>query len=217
MQSYYANRAPEYDAIYLKPERQSDLRAIEAWLPQRFAGASLLEIACGTGYWTQFLAHAARAIVAVDASPETLAIARGRVGDAPVRFHVGDAYHLDFTPQRDGFNAAFAGFWFSHVPKARCREFLRGLGSCLLPGSRVVLLDNRYVEGSSTPLSESDADGNTYQTRALKDGSRHRVLKNFPTEDDLQALLSGLGGQGRFTAWQYYWAFEYVTVETAAP
>ncbi|MBI5579216.1 MAG: class I SAM-dependent methyltransferase, partial [Deltaproteobacteria bacterium] len=35
MQSYYAARAPEYDSVYRKPERQPDLRSIEGWLPPR--------------------------------------------------------------------------------------------------------------------------------------------------------------------------------------
>jgi demethylmenaquinone methyltransferase/2-methoxy-6-polyprenyl-1,4-benzoquinol methylase len=55
MRDYYAARAPEYDRVYQKPERQQDLRAIEAWLPSVFQAKSILEIACGTGYWTQFL------------------------------------------------------------------------------------------------------------------------------------------------------------------
>ena len=36
MQAYYAARAAEYDRIYQKPERQADLRAIEAWLSPFF-------------------------------------------------------------------------------------------------------------------------------------------------------------------------------------
>ena len=50
LQSYYAARAGEYDAIYRKPERQADLRAIEQWLPSVLRGRRVLEIACGTGY-----------------------------------------------------------------------------------------------------------------------------------------------------------------------
>jgi hypothetical protein len=50
MQSYYAARVPEYDSVYRKQERQPDLRSIEGWLPPRFTGETVLEIACGTGY-----------------------------------------------------------------------------------------------------------------------------------------------------------------------
>ena len=168
-----------------------------------------MEIACGTGYWTQFIAPSAARIVAVDSAPETLRIAKERVLEGMVQFIVGDAYTL---PVQIGvFSAAFAGFWFSHVPKARRLDFLLGLGKLLKPGSKVVLIDYRYVEDSSSPVTEQDSEGNTYQTCALNDGSAHRILKNFPSEAELQASIVGLGESGTFTRWSYYWAFEYVT------
>ena len=211
MQSYYAARASEYDRIYQKPERQADLRAIEQWLPPKFAGARVIEIACGTGYWTQLIAPVSAQLLAIDSAGETIAIANARVPAAKVEFLLGDAYVL---PRHIGpFDAAFAGFWFSHVPKARRREFLLGLAARLEPGAKVVLLDNRYVEGSSTPLGARDADGNTYQTRQLGDGSTHQVLKNFPSEAELLELVAGLGERAAFTTWQYYWAFEYRTAK----
>ncbi|MEO8524104.1 MAG: class I SAM-dependent methyltransferase [Caldimonas sp.] len=211
LQSYYAARATEYDKVYLKPERQFDLRAIEGWLPPVFRDANVLEVACGTGYWTQFIAPVAARVVAIDSSPETLAIARSRVAGGRASFDVGDAYAL--SPRLGLFDAAFAGFWFSHVPKAKRHEFLRGLGALLSPGARVVLLDNLYVAGSSSPITETDADGNTYQTRSLEDGSKHRVLKNFPSQAELQTSLDGLGTSCKFRTWQYYWAFEYAAGE----
>jgi demethylmenaquinone methyltransferase/2-methoxy-6-polyprenyl-1,4-benzoquinol methylase len=211
MQSYYGARAPEYDQVYLKPERQSDLAAIRQWLPPRFSGASIIEVACGTGYWTQFISPVAAHVLAIDTAPETLAIAKSRIANENLTFLVGDAYAL---PTRRGpFDAAFAGFWFSHVPKARWREFFAGLSACLRPKARVILLDNLYVEGSSSPITDQDHDGNTFQTRRLADGSSHRVLKNFPSEAELQQSVAELGECCSFTRWQYYWAFEYVAVE----
>jgi demethylmenaquinone methyltransferase/2-methoxy-6-polyprenyl-1,4-benzoquinol methylase len=207
MQAYYAARAPEYDAIYRKPERQADLRAIERWVPSRFAGARVLEIACGTGYWTQFIAPVALHVTALDAAPQTLEIARGRVGGSNVKFVVGDAYD---PPRDESFDAAFCGFWFSHVPRARQREFLTALHAALRHGARVVMLDNRYVEGSSTPVTERDAEGNGYQVRKLADSSTHRVLKNFPSEGELRSLAADCGERAAFVTWDYYWAFEYL-------
>ena len=208
MQSYYAARASEYDRVYLKPERQSDLRQIEQWLPSVLAGTAVLEVACGTGYWTRFIAPVASAVVAIDSSPETLRIAQARVVATNTRFQVGDAYAL--TRLGRSFSAAFAGFWFSHVPLERQREFLLGLNAALAPGAHVVLLDNLFVAGSSTAIAERDANGNTYQSRSLGDGSTHRVLKNFPAEAQLQALAeAGLGKSCVYRRWQYYWAFEY--------
>jgi len=208
MQSYYAARASEYDRVYLKAERQSDLRQIEQWLPSVLAGVTVLEVACGTGYWTQFLAPAASAVVAFDSSRETLRIARERVVAPNVEFHIGDAYALPRFGR--SFSAAFAGFWFSHVPLERQREFLLGLNSALAPNAHVVLLDNLFVAGSSSAITEQDADGNTYQGRSLSDGSIYRVLKNFPTEQQLHALAgTGLGEAPIYRRWQYYWALEY--------
>lgn len=227
MQTYYAARAAEYDRIYQKPERQGDLRAIEAWLPPHFAGKNVVEVACGTGYWTQFIAPVAWHVVAVDAAPETMEIAKTRGGMGAVQFVTGDAYALQAAPAVAGlaegaegaggaegarqFDAAFAGFWYSHVPKARQPAFLKGLCSVLKPGSKVLLLDNRFVAGSSSPISDTDADGNTYQTRPLDDGSSHRVLKNFPTDAELLASVASLGEQARVTQWPYFWALVFKT------
>jgi ubiquinone/menaquinone biosynthesis C-methylase UbiE len=208
MQSYYAARAGEYDRVYQKPERQADLRQIEQWLPSVLSGTTVLEVACGTGYWTQFIAPVASAVVAIDSAPATLQIAQRRVNAPNVRFQVGDAYAFAGTGR--SFDAAFAGFWFSHVPLERQREFLAGLNAGLAPGARVVLLDNLYVEGSSSAIAGRDGNGNTYQQRNLSNGSTHRVLKNFPTEAQLLALLSeGLGEFAAYRRWQYYWAIEY--------
>ena len=164
----------------------------------------MLEVACGTGYWTQLLAPAAAGWVGIDAADETLQIARSRVDADRVSFLVGDAFAL---PDGLGpFDAAFAGFWYSHVPRARRRGFLAGLMARPSPGATVVLIDNRRVEGSSTPISETDADGDTYQRRQLDNGSQHRVLKNFPTEDELRASLEGLADEVEVHHWQYFWA-----------
>jgi SAM-dependent methyltransferase len=209
MHTYYAARAPEYDSVYLKPERQADLRAIEQWVSQIFAGARVLEIACGTGYWTRFIAQVAARVVALDAVVETIDIAKGRGPLENVEFLIGDAYA---PPHRaGGFDAAFAGFWFSHVPLSRRLEFLSGLNAAVGHDARVVLLDNRFVEGSSSPIAEQDAEGNTYQMRHLLDGATHRVLKNFPTEAELRSLACGVGKEIRFVKWEYYWALEYET------
>jgi ubiquinone/menaquinone biosynthesis C-methylase UbiE len=212
VQSYYAARASEYDAVYRKPERQSDLRSMERWVSESFSGASVFEVACGTGYWTQFIAPVAVRLTALDSAVETIETARSRVPDGKVEFVVGDAYSL---PALAGaFNAAFAGFWFSHVPIGRQREFLLGLNAVLEPDAKVVLLDNRFVPGSSSAISERDTEGNTYQNRHLRDGRSYRVLKNFPSEPDLRALAAHVGVCVDVVQWEYYWALVYVANPT---
>ena len=89
---YYAKRAAEYEQIYLKPERQADLKILQAKIAAAFAGRDLLEIACGTGYWTQFAARSAKSITAIDYNEEVLRIARQKeYGNCPVTFFQSDA------------------------------------------------------------------------------------------------------------------------------
>ena len=212
LQTYYTARAPEYDHVYRKPERQHDLREIERWLPATLGSRAILEVACGTGYWTQFLAPVASELVALDASATVLRIARDRVHRGRVSFVRGDAYRLPVASRQ--FEAAFAGFWFSHVPRARVAEFLGNLHRALVPGAKVVFLDNRFVAGSSTPIAGQDFEGNTYQLRRLEDGSTHQVLKNFPSEHELRQAITGAAREVSFHEWQHYWALAYVV---AAP
>lgn len=150
-------------------------------------------------------------MIALDAAPQTLAIAKQRVPTERVHFVEGDAY--DLSAWAGECDAAFAGFWFSHVPRRRQREFLRGLCQALLPGSVVVMVDNRFVAGSNLPIIGQDEEGNTYQTRQLTDGSRHRVLKNFPEPAELLQLLAelGLGEAAAVQQLTHYWVLQFTT------
>jgi SAM-dependent methyltransferase len=205
---YYQRRAKEYEAIYARPERQADLATLRSLIGGRFEGARVLEVACGTGYWTQVIASAAEAVVATDLADEPVKIARTKkYPRRNVTFTPADAYVLD--PGLGRFDAAFAGFWWSHVPRERVDEFVRALHARMAPGATVVLLDNLYVEGISTPVAGIDAAGNTYQMRRLGDGSRVRVLKNFVSEGELRERLGPHAASFRFTALQYYWLVEY--------
>ena len=59
---------------------------------------SILEVATGTGYWTEFAATVAKAITATDYNPETLAVAVKRKLGSHVAMRVADAYELpEFT------------------------------------------------------------------------------------------------------------------------
>ena len=209
---YYARRAEEYEHIYQKPERQAKLALLKAYLVKLLAGRDVLEVACGTGYWTAHLAPFTRSILATDAAGEVLDMARSKAyPEGRVRFERADAYTLDDIAGR--FIAGFAGFWWSHVPKAHLPGFLSTFHGKLQPGARVVFVDNQYVEGSSTPLSATDPAGNTYQERRLADGSRHRILKNFPTEADLRNAVGDAGTNVRYVDFTYYWCLSYTLRE----
>jgi demethylmenaquinone methyltransferase/2-methoxy-6-polyprenyl-1,4-benzoquinol methylase len=209
MREYYAARAPIYDEVYRRPERQADLAELRHRIAEWFTGRSVLEVACGTGWWTQFIAPVASRVTATDALAEPMAFARLRPGVERVSFVQADAYAL---PQSLGsFDAAFAGLWISHVPVERRREFLAGLHARLVAGARVVLIDNTEAQCERLPIASRDAAGNTYQQRLLPDGTAHRVLKNFPGEDELRSAVDGLGAHARYWRGVHFWAFRYET------
>ena len=208
MRGYYAQRAATYERVYSKPERQRDLRAMEAWLPKLFAGRRVLEVACGTGWWTPHAARDAKSWLATDINPETMAIARSKPLPACVQFETVDAYSFEQIAGRT-FDAAFAGCWWSHVPLARLVPWLQLLHDRLEPGARVVMLDNSYVQTSNLPITRRDADGNTYQNRSLDDGSVHEVLKNFPTRDEAFAAIGPRARDPQWTAFGHYWVLSY--------
>ena len=208
MPRYYAQRAAEYERVFDKPHRQPDIATLKAWLRTQFAGRRVLEVATGTGFWLPAATADAAAWLGTDLNPEVLAVAQQKPLDFnKVRFQHADAYALAATVAPGGFDAAFAGLWFSHVPVSRRAAWLAQLHACLQPGARVVLMDNRYVAGDSTPISRHDDEGNGFQQRQLSDGSAHEVLKNFPTAAEFAALLGGRAFE--FRELTYFWTLVY--------
>ena len=204
MVDYYARRAPEYERIYEKPERQEELGQLKEFIRNSLAGRDVLEVACGTGYWTDVAANAAASINAFDINEEVLALARQKCIDpTKVTFQLGDAYQL--PPQPRQFTAALAAFWWSHIPRKRRFEFLDSLRQHLSPGAILVIMDNTHVPDESTPIARTDADGNTYQIRKLEGGQTFEVLKNYPAEHELREAVARWFTDFEVQWLKYYW------------
>ncbi|MEL6191279.1 MAG: class I SAM-dependent methyltransferase [Bacteroidota bacterium] len=203
LETYYAKRAKEHDKVYLKPERQEDLHLLKEELPRIVSGKKVLDIGCGTGYWTYYLSQQATSITGVDVNQPVLDEASTREYGCPVSFQAGSYYEL--AALDDAYEVVFGGFVYSHVPKEKEEAFFHNILEKLAPGGQLILLDNRYVEGSSTPISRTDTAGNTYQTRKLESGEQFEILKNFPAEESFLSL-SRLGlALDSFQLLPYYW------------
>jgi SAM-dependent methyltransferase len=208
---YYAARAAEYEKVYDKAERRSDLERLHEIVPAFFAGRHVLEVACGTGYWTRRIAPRVASMTACDLGSEVLDVLRANQPEHPnVVICRRDAWSLADVPGR--FDAAFAGFWWSHLRLVEIQRFLIGLHARLEPASRVMHVDNRFVEGSNWPIVRTDAEGNTYQRRRLENGDEHEVLKNFPSAAELRVAIEAAGGiDVDVTELTHYWAATYRT------
>ena len=203
-EEYYQRRAREHDEVYIKPERQDDLGVLRRAVARLLVGKRVLEVAAGTGWWTEVLADTAAGVVATDVNSSTLQVAiERRSWPATTRFVAADAFNLDTVGGH--FDAAFVGFFWSHVPLVRLDQFLDCLTCRLEPGALVVVADNRFVAGSNHPISRRDEDGNSYQQRRLSDGSTWEVLKNFPTPEAVEHRLRRFVDDLDVKELDYYW------------
>jgi demethylmenaquinone methyltransferase/2-methoxy-6-polyprenyl-1,4-benzoquinol methylase len=147
----------------------------------------------------------AASIVATDVNDAPLQVARNRrEWPTHVRFAVADAFALD---QVSGdFNAAFVGFFWSHIPLDTIEIFLRGLFERLTDEAVVVFMDNLYVAGSNHPIVRTDDQGNTFQRREMASGAEWEVLKNFPSMESIKSILEQYKPHVIVRSWDYYWA-----------
>lgn len=199
---YFEQRAPYYDDIYRRPERQAELNRIADLLQELTFDKNVLEVACGTGYWTERYGELARHVLAIDISPAMLAQAKARPAlKSRVEFQQLDAFGLT----EGKFDVCVVGFFWSHVKRTIQDTFLDTIQKACGSGATLVMFDNCYVEGDSTPLARTDAEGNTYQIRRLPDGSRHEVIKNFPTDSAIRKRLANHARDIRITRQSYFW------------
>ena len=202
--SYYSERAKEYEKVYLNPAEQEDLHRSEKTLKDLFANKTVLEIACGTGYWTERIAETATSIYATDINESVIEIAKERQREN-ITFAVADMF--DLTPE-ERFEGVFGGFIWSHSLLQDLDGFLEKIKNLLKPNGTIVFVDGNPVVGTNHDVknvTKTDEYGNTFQSRRLENGTSHLVLKNFPTRDFLVQKLSRIAADMNFISLEYYW------------
>ena len=205
--SYYKERAKEYEKIYSKPERQEALMLSGQILQDIFCNKDVLEIACGTGYWTQKISKTARSVLATDINEAVIEIAKLKeYTHAPVDFQIMDIFNFKNVYKHESL---FGGFIWSHIKLQDLPGFVDTINRLVKSGGTVAFMDNNYVEKSNLPITDTDEFGNTYQERKLENGNIHKVLKNFPTNDFIPQLLSDKVRGINFINQQYYWILQY--------
>jgi demethylmenaquinone methyltransferase/2-methoxy-6-polyprenyl-1,4-benzoquinol methylase len=149
--------------------------------------ASVLEIACGTGLWTEALAGLVDMVTAIDAAPEMVEIARDRVQASNVSFEVADMFSWD---PGDRFDVIFFSAWLSHVPMDRFERFWQSLRGLLTEEGRVLFVDEHVDERGKEAYVEGQEE---IVERRLRDDITFRVIKNFVDPDRLELRLRRLG------------------------
>ena len=203
------NREGRYDRGYESNQRwRAEIATVEQALRAMGDLGDVLELAAGTGIWTEKLAGQSDSMTAVDSSPEVLAINRSKVlaasaGDR-VKYIVGDLF--TWEPGRR-YDTVFFGFWLSHVPNERFERFWSMVGRCLKPSGTVFFVDSLQAETSSAsnhPPPDAEAGR---ALRLLDDGSQFEIVKVFHDIDDLTRRLSDRGWEARISATETYFMY----------
>jgi demethylmenaquinone methyltransferase/2-methoxy-6-polyprenyl-1,4-benzoquinol methylase len=200
--AYYRARAREYDQWWertgrfdrgaeanarWREEAAAVQRALEEFDPQ----GEVLELACGTGIWTERLIERARRLVAVDASAEMLEINRARIGGGPIDYVQADLF--EWEPPAGAFDVCFFGFWLSHVPENRFERFWSSVRAALRLGGRVFFVDSARSDRSTAADHVLPPKEEETLVRRLNDGREFRIVKRFYAPGRLRHRLSELG------------------------
>ena len=199
--AYYRARAGEYDEWFYRLNRYDRgaeinqgwfdeaavvMQALESLGPVEDA----LELACGTGIWTQELLKIAKRVTALDVAQEVLTINREKLKSPNVTYQQADLF--TWQPDRQ-YDLVFFSFWLSHVPPDRLDSFLAMVSHALKPGGKLFLVDSTPDLGSSAKDSPRSDDQGIFQARKLNDGSRYTIIKVYYEPNDLQAKLVAAG------------------------
>ena len=208
MVKYYSDRAKEYEEIYAwrDPDRQTEQDLMGVELKKAFKGKRVLDIGCGTGYWTQRISETAESVLGIDINEAVLEIARSKEYGCPSGFKVMDAYNMELEEKYTG---TIASFMLSHVLKQDMDGWISHVHDQLESGASVFIADNTFVDGIGGKLNTKPGDTNTYKLRTLNDGSQHMIVKNYFTVDELVELFgahtSGFDEKNVFMGKCFWW------------
>jgi len=208
---YYQARAAEYDEWFLRrgqhdigPERNAEwwreVHEVEEQLSIFNARGRVLELAGGTGFWTQQLAKTADELTVLDASAETLEINRLRVRRDDVRYLVADLF--EWQPDRT-YDVVVFTFWLSHVPPERFADFWELVRRCVGQQGRVFFVDSLGPESTTNDHREM-RPGDISVRRKLNDGRDFRIYKVFYAPEQLELDLTALGWEARVASTAHF-------------
>jgi demethylmenaquinone methyltransferase/2-methoxy-6-polyprenyl-1,4-benzoquinol methylase len=206
---YYRARAGEYDEWFHRHGRydrgathkeqwQHELATLQAALANAPPYRRALELACGTGLWTERLAAHADAVTAVDAAQEMLEINRARVdrssiAQATVEYVETDIFQWQ-PPHR--YDLVFFSFWLSHVPATRFDQFWELVDKALASDGTVFFVDSAYTPNSTALDHKLGTRSDDTEPRRLNDGREFNIVKIFYEPEALQERMETLGWRG---------------------
>ena len=183
--------------------------AMVADLHALFRGRRVLELACGMGRWTQFVAESAAFVLATDTSPNLLRNAAGlNLPPDRVRFALHDA--MDVEAITEPVDAAFHANFVNHLPADVRAEFHARLHRRVGRGALVVAAGQQYSDRWRKQMYAKPGSPDTYATRT-DDGVTVELVDNEYDEARLRAELGATADGLQFRAGPgFWWAWYHV-------
>lgn len=201
---YYALLGEALEDKYLEPDMDEDIDDMSIHLGNVLAGHTVLELGCGTGFWTEVAAESAQSVLAVDINPSLVEIARERpMTEGKVTFRVLDA--LDLPEDIGKFSAVLVSFLWAHLNKKEQEQLLATLKKRLGKDVLLVILDDAFVEGFSETIARTDAEGTTYQILTTPQGERIEVPKSYPSDSALRKRLGNVAKEIKIERIEFFW------------
>ena len=212
---YYSARAGEYEDWWFRRGRYDHGEdANEQWFAEAeevraaldsFAPAGrVLELACGTGLWTERLAGYATQLTAIDASAEVLALAESKVRAENVDYVQADLFAWE---PLERYDVCFFAFWLSHVPRELQASFWAKVRRSLAPGGRVYLIDSARSPHASARDHTLQAPEQEMMLRRLADGREYQIVKHWFDTEKLARALSELGWESELRETEEFFVY----------
>ena len=205
---YYQERASEYDEWFLRQGRYdrgeahsqqwlSEIATVQRALDAFRPTGKVLELASGTGWWTEQLVKFADSITAVDSAAETIAINQAKLKSDKISYVQANIF--EWEP--DAFyDVVFFSFWLSHVPPEHFEPFWALVKKSLKENGRVFLVDSLYTPTSTAKDQFLKTAQDTTVKRQLNNGETFEIVKLFYSPKRLTAALDPLGWECHFKA-----------------
>ncbi|MEE9443699.1 MAG: class I SAM-dependent methyltransferase [candidate division Zixibacteria bacterium] len=203
---YYQKRAAEYDKIYYRdnPMRQAELKDLYGLSQGVLSKLSVLDIACGTGFWTRIISEQAREITGIDINQATLDEAGKKEYNCPVEFIPGDWRKIpEIDKQFDGLLMTYV---LSHVKRQDSDTLRETIKNIIPAGSPAFICDNNLICEMEKELIWDKEKINSYKLRKLENGKKYMILKNYFDNEELLRIFEQWGKVRRFIFKDYYWA-----------
>ncbi|CAN5394732.1 hypothetical protein BH10PSE19_BH10PSE19_08370 [soil metagenome] len=198
-QTWWVNQKFDKDlSTRLTPYHYIENRFLEEYIAQQMTGKSVIEIGCGTGYFTEKIAKNAEAVLGIDYNPQYIAMAKESAEQKklPIEYRVCDItdeqFFLQFADQRFDYIVLIDTFLFLFDAKfqktlfEKRHQIVKSITKLMNPNSILLIMDPHpfwltpWIGSETSPLG-------------IMTEYKNRKFKVIPSLSEMSSLLYDAG------------------------